>query len=207
MTHGSKISFLTALVAATLVGGVVAATFLAPAIATHQPADKLSAFGSDLEVGEPGETLTILSGSMRSSSTTDIIVTLSLECSIITEVVTVGNDASEAQAKIVAWVEVDGVPIGVTAGDNGEVTFCDRLNRQTTSLFDDDDATIESYQATKSSHSFTWVALNLGNGIHTIEAKAALTAVTSDQEAFADAFIGKRTLVVEPTKLANDISV
>lgn len=203
----SPLQILTALTAAGLVGAVVAATFLAPAMATHSPANKLSVTGATIEITEPGEVADILVGSMKTSGPTDVIVSLSLECSILTTVTTVGNDVSEAQGKIVAWVEIDGVPVGVNAGDNGEVVMCDRTHRQTTSLFDDDDATIESYQATRSAHSFNWVGLNLGSGEHTIVAKALLTEVTSDDDAFADAVIGKRTLVVEPTKLANDITV
>lgn len=208
MVPGSKLSFLSALVAATLVGGVVAATLLAPATATHQPADKLAAFGNTFEITEPGEEVTLLTGTMRTSNPTDLVLSLSFECSIITEVVTVGNDVSEAHAKILAWIEIDGVPVGVTGSDtDGQVTFCDRQHRQTTTQFDDDDATIDTYLATKSAHSFNWIALNLGSGVHTITAHALLTETTSDDDAFADAVIGKRTLVAEPTKLANDVTL
>lgn len=207
MTPRSGMTYLTALLAASLVGGVVAATFLTPATATHAPADKLAAFGSNIEIGEPGELLTLASGTMRTSGPTDLVFSLSLECSIITKVVTVGDDVSEAQAKIVVWVEVDDQPVGVISGDDGKVTFCDRTHRQTTDLFDDEDATIETYLATKSAHAFHWVALNVGSGLHKVEVHAELTEITNDDDAFADAVIGKRTLVVEPTKLANDVSL
>jgi len=194
-------------IAALFLGAILAGAVLSPASATHQPADKMAVAGATIEVTEPGEVTEILSGTMRASSPTDVIISLSLECSIITKVVTVGNDLSEAQAKIVAWVELDGVPVGVNTGDNGEVVFCDRTHRQQTSLFDDDDATIDTYLATRSSHAFNWIALNIGSGVHTFSVKTLLTETTSDDDAFADAVIGKRTLVVEPTKLANDIVV
>ena len=200
-------SLLASGLAALVAFAFLAGAFVAPAAATHQPADKMAVAGSTIEVTEPGVVTEILGGTMRTSSTTDVVISLSLECSILTQVVTVGNDVSEAQAKIVAWVEIDGVPVGVSEGDNGEVVFCDRVQQQETSLFDDDDATIRSFLKTRSTHSFNWIALNLGNGVHTISVKTLLTETTSDEEALADAVIGKRTLVVEPTKLAGDIVV
>lgn len=208
MNQRSTLTTFSALVAATLIGAVVAATFLVPATATHTPANKLAAYGSTIDVTEPGEEIELLGGSMKTSGATDLVLTLSFECSIITEVVTVGNDVSEAHAKIVAWLEIDGVPVGVTGDDSdGQVTFCDRQHRQTTTLFDDENATIDTYLATKSAHSFTWLALNLGSGEHEITAHALLTETTSDDDAFADAVIGKRTLIAEPTKLANDVTI
>lgn len=202
------LTYLTALLAAALVGGVVASTFLTPAVATHTPANKLAAFGSAISITEPGDDITLLAGTIKTSGPTDLVLTLSFECSIITQVVTVGDDVSEAHAKIVGWLEIDGIPVGVSSADpDGQVTFCDRQHRQTTSLFDDDDATIETYLATKSAHSFSWVALNLGSGVHTITAHALLTETTSDDDALADGVIGKRTLIAEPTKLANDVTL
>lgn len=199
--------FAATFLAALFLGAILAGAVLSPASAGHQPADKMAVAGATLEVTQPGEVTEILGGTMRTSSPTDVIISLSLECSIITQVVTVGDDASEAEARVVAWVEIDGVPVGVNSDDDGEVVFCDRTHRQQTSLFDDDDATIDTYLATRSSHAFQWIALNLGSGVHTFSVKTLLTETTSDDDAFADAVIGKRTLVVEPTKLANDINI
>jgi hypothetical protein len=88
-------------------------------------------------------------------------------------------------------------------GDNGEVTFCSRTYRRTTSLFDDEDATITTFLATKTAHAFNWMAFDVGSGVHLIEVKATLTHST-DGDATAMAAVGKRTFIIEPTKAAND---
>lgn len=196
---------------ATVAAIALAALVAVPALsqdaeATHSPANKVAAIGSTLEVAAPGETLTILSGSMKTSSPTDLILSVSLECSILTQVTTVGNDDQTAFGRVEVWVEIDGQPVGVTDGDDGRVVFCDRVHRQTTSLFDDEDATIESYLETRTANAFNWVALNTGSGDHVIEVKAHFTEEATD-EAIAKAVVGKRTFVAEPTKLANDVTV
>jgi hypothetical protein len=203
----SHLHFAAALLAATMVGAVAAATFLAPATATHTPADKMAAAGASIDIGEPGETLDLLTGTIKSSSPSDLVISLTLECSILTQVQTVGNDFSEATARIVAWVEIDGVPVGVNSGDDGRVVFCDRVHQQETSLFDDENATIRSYLDTRTANAFNWIALNVGNGVHSVVARAELITETDDDLALADAVVGKRTLVVEPTKLANDVTI
>lgn len=199
-------TILATLAAASLTLLLVVPAATHDATATHSPANKVSAVGSTVEVAGPGETLTILAGSMRTSSPTDLILQVTLECSILTQVTTVGNDDQQAFGRIEVWVEIDGEPVGVTAGDDGRVVFCDRAHRQTTSLFDDDDATIESYLKTRTANAFNWVALNTGSGVHTLEVKAHFTEEATDN-AVAQAVIGKRTFVAEPTKLANDATV
>ncbi len=187
------------------------------AVATHQPADKIAASGSTIEVMSPGENVTLLSGTIKTSSVTDLIFQVALECTIITDLKTVGNDESGAEAKVDVWVTVDGVPVPVTAiaenggPDNGRITFCDRTFRRTTTNFSDDGDdtpdTIEDFLRTKSTHGFNWIRLNLGNkpAPHRIEVKATLThALLGNEMGNAQAIVGKRTLLVLPAKLAND---
>jgi hypothetical protein len=198
---------LAFLLAAAFIGATIAATLLAPATATHMPADKVVAKGSTTQVIAPGEEVPILSGSFRSSSPSDLLLSVTLECSIVTQVTTVGNDNAEATGRIVVWVELDGEPIPVGEADDGRVVFCDRAHRQTTSLFDDDeDATIETYLATRTANAFNWATLDVGNGIHVIVVKESLTTETVN-DAQAEAVIGKRTLLVDPTKMANDATL
>lgn len=184
--------------------------------ATHQPADKMAVAGSSLEIistplleGARVTTTEILSGKLKTSSPTDLIISLSMECALWTDVTTIGNDDSESMARVKAWVEIDGVPVRVSSDDTnepGKVVFCDRVYRRSTMDFDDEDARIDTYLRTRSAHDFQWIRLNLGSGLHTISVKAELeTAVTGT--GMAQAAIGKRTLVVEPTKLANDVQV
>lgn len=197
-------------------GLAVAALLVAPAVfpaaeATHQPADKMAVAGSTLEVlskpllgGEDTTTVELLTGTMKTSSPTDLILSVTLECALWTDITTVGNDESESVARVLVWVEIDGVPVGVSGEDDGKVVFCDRAYKRSTMDFDDEDARIESYLRTRSAHAFNWVDLNLGSGVHEIVVKGQLeTAVTGT--GMAQAAIGKRTLVVEPTKLANDV--
>ncbi|MGH9998962.1 MAG: hypothetical protein ACRD90_03760, partial [Nitrosopumilaceae archaeon] len=69
-----------------------------------------------------------------------------------------------------------------------------------------DPSFFDAYLRTKSTHGFNWVALNVGSGVHTVEVKAMLTsAVIGDGD--ASVMVGKRTLIVEPVKLANDVTI
>lgn len=184
--------------------------------ADHQPADKVVASGSTIEVAGPGEEMTLLTGTVRSSTPSDLLLSVTAECAITTNLETVGDDNSRAEGSVEVWVEIDGERVGVNnvgtstttaeAQDDGEVVFCNRAYERTTSMFDDQNATIETFLDTRQAHGFNWVALNVGNGIHEIEVKARLTE-TSTNNATAEVAVGNRTLVVEPEKLANDASV
>ncbi|HWH28158.1 MAG TPA: hypothetical protein VNU26_04210 [Mycobacteriales bacterium] len=125
-----------------------------------------------------------------------------------------------SQASVVAWLEMDGaiVPIESASAppqdgssppagnDEDKVTFCDREYQRT--VTDQEDPTDgidgeDDYIRTKSSHAFNWVRLNAGSGLHTIELKAEILA-ESTAEGFAEAIVGNRTLLIEPTKMANN---
>lgn len=198
-----------------LFAALVAAAFLVPtllppnAAATHSPANKVAASGSGLEVastplveGSSSETFTLLAGTMKTSAPTDLLVQVTMECALWTDIVTVGNDDSSATASITVWVEMDGVAIPVESGDNGEVVFCNRAYRMHTVDFDDEDARIEQYLSTRASNAFNWVLMNAGSGDHVFEVKARVDAeVTGTGQAYGA--VGKRTLVIEPVKMAN----
>lgn len=190
---------------------------LQPARATHQPADKVAVAANNVDVigpvqlvaGSSSSTVTLLSGSLKTSSPTDLVIKVTLECALQTDVKTVGNADSTAIAAVEVWVEIDGFPVPVSnfpAPDNGRVVFCNRTFQLKTSLFDDLDATIELFLKTRSANAFNWVDLNLGAAVHTIEVKAQLTAQVTGSGR-AQAIVGKRTLVVEPEKLANDAQI
>jgi len=187
------------------------------ATATHTPANKVSVSGAALEVmttdvteGSVSDVHTILKGKLRSSGPTDLILQVTAECALWTYVTTVGNAESEAIASVKVWVEIDGVPVTVAGDDTGEeagkVVFCNRAYRMETLQFDDEDATIKQYLKTRSANAFNWVSLNVGSGVHEITVKAQLEGSVSGT-GMAKAAIGKRTLVVEPTKLANDVTI
>jgi hypothetical protein len=177
------------------------------AAATHQPANKVSAAGSTTDVMEPGKSLPILTGTLRTATPEDLVFAVTAECSIVTNITTVGNDEQRAFGQVRFWVTVDGTAVPVSGStDDGKVVFCNRAYARTTSLFDDQDATIATYLKTREANAFNWLALNVGSGIHTITVWAEFTTEATDK-AVAEAVVGKRTMIVDPTKLANDASI
>lgn len=197
------------------------------AIADHQPADKVAASGSTMEILQPSpdpddeeaedsRVVTLLSTSLRTSTPSDLMFSVTAECSITTTLKTEGNDEAGAEGVVEVWVEIDGERVGVNntststttgkAEDDGEVVFCNQANQRETMFGDDEDATIETFLRTKQANGFNWVALNVGNEVKQIDVKARLTA-TATNEATAEAVVGRRTLVVEPTKLPHDAGV
>ncbi len=204
---------LTSLAGLAAVSALAVVGSATPAGATHSPADKVAVSASHLQsaqvgltAGSQSQTITLATARMKTSSPTDLVFQFTAECALQTDIKVSGNDSSQAIASADVWIEVDGTPVPVSAlpaPDNGKVTFCNRDFKMSTSQFDDLDATIALYLKTKAAHGFNWVKLNLGSGEHTIEVKANLKAeVTGTGE--ARVHFGKRTLVVEPAKLAND---
>ena len=196
------------------VGALVGALFVTAsifaisgqAIANHEPANKVSAAGSSTELvpaTEPVGTV-ILSEQVKTSTPSDLILGVTAECSITTDVTTVGTDTQGAEGTLKFWVEVDGVPVPVAQDDPdaGRVVFCNRLYERTTQ-FADQDAMIKTFLRTRNANGFNWMALNVGHGVHTIEVKAQLTT-DATARASATGVIGNRTLIVEPVKSAND---
>ena len=110
------------------------------------------------------------------------------------------------------WVELDGAAVPVTGDsnadgvfddpDDGKVVFCNRAFKISAPVVGP--GVVNLFQKTRSTHAFNWGALNVGNGIHTLVVKAQLDASVTGVGTFAQAAVGKRTLVVEPAKLAND---
>jgi hypothetical protein len=192
---------LLAIIAAAVVSVAVSVNF---ALGAGEPADKASVSGSTVEVTAPGVATPILTTHMRSSTTADATLGVTLECAIATSVKTTGNDDQSAEGVVDVWVEVDGQAVPVATGDDGKVTFCNESHRRVTMLGTDDSAdTIETFDRSKAANSFNWTALNLGNGVHKIEVIAELTETATNPNT-ADAAIGKRTLTVSPTHMAVD---
>lgn len=184
-----------------------------------QPADKIVASGSKLVVAGPNVETTILTASVKTSSPTDLVLTVAMECSIFTRLVTGpsgdgGTDSATASGHIRAWVEIDGqiVPINsdsqtsLPGDESDKVTFCNRTYSRTVTDAEDplDGQDIEDdFIDTKTANAFHWLRLNLGSGTHSIVVKATLLQETQG-DATAEAAIGNRMLIAEPAKLANN---
>ncbi|MCA1831874.1 MAG: hypothetical protein ABR548_05455 [Actinomycetota bacterium] len=205
---------------AVIVIGLLVMAILRPAIATHSPANKASASGrKTMEVG-PGVAREIMKTTMRTSSPADVILNVSLECTILTALKTNNeNPVSNAESTVRIWVTIDDKIVRISdtsaPGDNtlhpgddtDKVVFCNReYQRSVSDQEDPNDGVdeIDDYIKTKSSHSFQWLALNLGNGIHTIRVLADLEQAVPTGSGTAEAIVGNRTLIVEPTHVAND---
>jgi hypothetical protein len=212
-----------ALVGAALVGSAALAvpvTFAAGSGGT--PANKAVAAGSRLQVIGANQTATLLTATFKTSKPEDLLITASLECTILTQLTTNNdNPTAAARSGVRAWITLDGKVVPITdtsappqdpgASGNGDsavdgVNFCDREYMRTVTDGEDPADGIDQtsdYIKTKSAHAFSWVRLNAGSGIHTL----ALVAQFDDSQTSsgnAEAYVGNRTLVIEPTKLAND---
>ena len=195
--------------AAAVVGAIVLFLSNTGVTATHEPADKVAASGSTAVVISPAENVTLLSEKIRTSAPSDLLLGVTAECVITTELTTVGNDVSSAEGRVRVWVEFDGTPVPVSADDAvdpGRVTFCNRFEERETTNFDDEDATIRTLHEAGIAGGFNWLKIDTGPGLHTITVKATLSTAATDN-ATALAAVGKRTLIIEPTKAANDETV
>jgi len=232
---------------AATVGIAVPTIAASPGTSSAQPANKAVAAGSNVQDVEPGAGTQIMSATFKTSKPEDLLMSVSLECSILTDVKVPGSDepgsksVGEAAGTIKVWLTIDGteqnpdagiVPIGDTSAppqdpsqskqgtDADKVTFCDRDHKVTLSDAEDpqdgNDA-LEEYQFTKSANDFNWVRLNAGSGVHIVRVFAqfipagdpndpADTGVTQDGST-SMGFVGNRTLIIEPTKLANNADI
>ena len=207
-----------ALVAAALGGGAVVAT------ANHQPADKPFAAASKVVRFSPGTNVTLLTATVRNSKTTDLVLAVAMECSILTDNVIPGSGTAGAQqsalteGRVRAWLEVDGQIVPVVSqssksqpppppgNESDKVTFCDRVFNRTVQDRENPQDGIDSsrdFIETKSANAFNWVRLNMGSGIHTIALKADMTHFATAGSA-ASAYVGNRSLIGLPGKFAND---
>ena len=190
-----------------------------PAHANHLPADKIGVSASVMEVMTATASpvgpvssgpIVLLQATLRNSSPTDLMIKVTGECALWTEIV---SPSSDAKASVKIWTEMDGTPVPVTTDangdgvnddpDDGRVVFSNR-DFQITSLLSVD--ILRLFIGTRSANAFNWITLNVGSGIHSIVVKAQLDVQVTGA-GVAKAAVGKRTLIVEPAKLANDATV
>lgn len=222
---------VTNVLLSALVVAILSTTLMASA--NHEPANKVTANGSKIESIEPNATEVLLTSTFKTSGPTDLMMHVTLECSIITELLNEGGpdvatSTGEAEGRIRVWLTFDGeiVPIN-TESDNPQphdptspgddtdwVTFCN--NHQRFTVTDTEDGldgtdTYETYLKTKTANAFNWIYLNTGgNGlkIHTVEVHAQYDEPTPATDgSSATGMVGNRMLIIEPTKLSNHASV
>src|SRR3954451_8527695 len=96
---------------------VLAGFTIAAFAAGGTPADKVTAAGDHAEVMAPQSNTVLLSATMSTSKPTDLILTVSLHCSILTTVNNTGTSTATAAGSVRVWTEVDGkiVPVESTS--------------------------------------------------------------------------------------------
>jgi hypothetical protein len=139
---------------------------------------------------------------------------------------TIDNDANIVPIESTSQPPQDPPAMG---GDDDKVTFCERretYDKTDGNSFCTEDApppsTVPSlppapsvseceteswFQRVKTANSFNWVRLNAGSGVHTVKLWGEFTTTASSptgETQSATALVGNRTLVIEPTKMAND---
>ena len=167
---------------------------------------------------ESGQTVRILREVVKTSKPTDLLLAVTAETSIITDVTTTGDDMQETDGAIRVFVTLNGQvihPAGgapgsqghPTQGDTAEVVFANQgYRRETTLGLDDTQDTIRTYLKTKHASAFNWAVLNAGSGTHVIEVWARYDEAESPN-AHATGVIGSRSLVVQPVKCQVDETV
>ena len=206
---------ISAVVAAAAIGAAAVAFVSPKAGADHEPANKLAAAGSQVEVFAPGETLPILEERIKVNTSHELILQLTAECDILTELTTGGNGASDsagAFGQVRTWITLDGTPVPVSSDDvdeTGKIVLCNRAHNKTiTDAEDDGDGTDEEYDMTQTrqANGFNWLALDVGrvfdsadngNNIIDVVVWAEFTETTVNR-GVAEARVGHRTLIVEP---------
>jgi hypothetical protein len=217
-------------VAAGIAAGVVGGYFASQGLAagSGMPANKAVAAGSKVKSIAVNGVEQLMSATFKTSKPEDLLISVSAECSILTDVVIPGSptggatQTAKARGAVRIWVEFDGkiVPIedvstppqdpsapSHTGTDADKVTFCDRLHERTVTDEEDAEDGIDGsrdYQDTKSANAFNWVRLNAGSGPHTLKVFGQFTTTATGPGSNAAAYVGNRSLIIEPTKLAND---
>lgn len=152
-----------------------------------QPADKVAATGSDVD--EATDDTVILSEQMRVSSPADLILSVTAECTILTELTTGPDTAAGASDSAFAFgsvrlrVLIDGKEVPVAVDENsgpneggdgdadadgneiGEVTFCNRAYQRTVSDGENAQDGIDEehdFIRTRTANAFNWIALDVG---------------------------------------------
>lgn len=184
----------------------------------NYPADKATFTSSQLEIADPGvpgasAPVQVLSAKMRTSAPADLELSLTSECTILSNITNMGNDTQSYSTAIKMWVTVDGTPVSVvpaptTTGasggggntDDGKIVFCNREFTRTT-MFDDNSESINDVETTEQANGFNWVAPNVGNGIHDIRVFAEFDN-TNSSDATSHGVIDRRSLTINVTNYA-----
>lgn len=198
---------LLAIIAAAVVTIGLTVNF---ATATHEPADKTQ--GSATSIDQVDDDVVLLEETMKVSSVSDLILSTSAECSILTSLNTTGgpNESTETDGsfgQVELWITIDGkrVPVSSTEQDEGEVVFCNRAYQRTVRDKEEDENSgaednanengdgiddEDDFIRTRAANAFNWMAFDVGKNYDTGDGGNNIVTVqlhgTFTKEAFGD---------------------
>jgi hypothetical protein len=157
-----------------------------------------------------------LNSIIKTSEKADLIISLTAECALTTDVKIKGSgkeETSSSMAQIKIRVLVDG-----EEATPGEVVFAYRKMElkgllwapenfdpiDPENLLDLPEQYIEIYEETRTANAFNFIAKNVGSGVHTIEVQVMADASADFEGSRIGAVLGKRTLVVEAVQMIQD---
>ena len=180
----SRYSITMTIVLALIAMFMVNASF-SKAAENSPAANKVAAAGSDIDSIQAGGTELIMSEVMKVSTTRDLMLHLSAECSILTRLNTQGgpNTSSESDfafGQVKLYINIDGKRVAVSDDDvavsgtpekededYGKVVFCNRAYQRTVTDNEGNDPKDgidgeSDYIRTRTANAFTWLALDAG---------------------------------------------
>jgi len=220
-------------VTSKLIGGVLALSVLLAVTtgqAAGQPSSKVTFQTSDLvlipETTGTGDWVTVLGNVIKTANNKDMFISGSLECGLFTQTLVkskgMKKDTSTASVSIQVRALVDGevVPPGIvtyaartqtlSATLEGAIASCltivTNADGSLSVVLDEDCVTPEEIELilnTLSAQSFDFVAVDVPQGVHTVQLQARISTSTSTQLGSASALglVGKGTVTVESVRL------
>ena len=198
----SMTTFGIAALVAVLAMSTVAIALSQSAIAA--PANKTAiGSGSMGAIADSDGWTTIVAGTIKTSTPSDLIVRHNQECAIHTGLnLDQDNEKATSAVREDIRLVVDGEVVPATYGDeDGIVTLCGRAYHidtnvlstvydlcafaesldldgdgvpDNTEVCEDDEIYFDSYIRTKQAHGWDWVVIDVGSGVHTVEVQAML---------------------------------
>ena len=166
------------------------------------PSAKAAYFTDDVTVatyvdGTDKDWVNILATQIKTGDPKDLIIDVSAECALVTDVKLSGKLGSDASARILIRVKVDG-----NVAVPGQVVFANRileikgdLSHPAGSLLPDH--WIEIFLETCNANAFNFAIENVGSGVHDIVVQAKLDTDEKGLQANAEAWIGNASVVVD----------
>jgi len=185
------------LLSGSLALALVLALVAGNANAQQQPSAKVTAKTANL-VLIPSTTatvdwVTVLTNNIKTPNLKDLFITASFEAGLYTDTTVTGSDNSTARARVQVRVLLDGQEV-----EPGQIVYANRA--QTLSAMLTDAERIQLILDTMSAASFSYVAVDVPVGVHTVAVQARVD--TSGAGTFvALGAVGKGTMTVESVRL------